>query len=440
MRFTDALRRLRASPAADGVPELKGAPLVGHAAAFRSDPFALMGRAASEGSMVRISLPGAPVWLVTDPRFVGAMLDDQGDWVRGEGLAPLLGRNMLTSNGAAWSTARTMAQPSFHPRMTDVAAGIFARHAGPLLDALPSPDDGPTDLALRLGQVFAEAAPPAFGLDVRPHEAARFPGALDVLQTWAFRSLAGGARRSSAVRDAQALLDGILARSLAHAPAPGPPTLLERLRQDHSIPRDDLAGHLRLLLIASADNPPNTTASVLWLLAHHPAPTAALVAQVDRTLGPRPPTPEDLAALPLLQAIIDESLRLLPPVWWLARHATRDTALGPHALPAGTLAFLGTYWLHRDPTRWAEPERFDPARFAPGAPPPPDGSYLPFGRGPRRCVGTRFARQTIALAVVMVLQRFQLRPAHPRPLPWFGRFALRSRCGVPVHLERRTSR
>ena len=435
MRFTRALQRLRGT--AHPAPELPGLPVVGHAAAFRDAPFTLLGRAAQQGPVVRVKLLDRTAWLVTDPTLVGSMLDHQHTWVRGEGLAPLLGTNVLTTNGPAWSTARTMAQPSFHPAMTDHGATTFARHAAPLLDAWPTPDN-PTNLAQKLGQLFASAAPPMFGLTLHAHEAQRFPAALDTLQTWAFRSLAGGSRRTSAVRDAQALLDGILARNLAAPPTAGPPTYLQRLRQDHAIPRDALADHLRLVLIASADNPPNTTASVLWLLAHHPPILRALVEAIDHTVGPTIPEPAHLDQLPLLHAIIDESLRLLPPVWWLARHATHHTTLGEYTVPKGTLAFIGTWWLHRNPTVWPHPERFDPERFS--TPTAPDGAYLPFGRGPRRCIGTRIALQTVALAVVMVLQRFALTPAQPRPLPWYGRFALRSRVGVPVHLTRRPTR
>jgi len=433
MLLSRALARLRrSSDTASPLPDMAGLPLVGHAAQFREDPFVLLGQAAAKGPLVRVRLLDKLVWVVTDPALVHELLDDQDTWRRGEGLAPMLGRNMLTSNGADWTAARQLARPSFHPKMTDRGAAAFGACAAPLLDAWTAPAS--IDLARQLGTVFALAAPPVFGMHLRPDEAARLPAALDVLQTWAFRSLAGGSRRSSDVKAAQELLNGVLDRNLTRAPDAGPPTYLERIRQDHAVPREDLADHLRLVLFAATDNPPNTTAIILWLLAHHPEVLRQLVADIDSVLGDRLPTPADLDALPLLDRVIDESMRLIPPAWWLARIAAEDTVLGGHPMPAGTYAFIGIYWLHRHPEAWTDPDRFDPARFTQ---PPPAGAFLPFGQGPRRCIGTRFARQSVAMAVAMVLQRFVLTPDHPRPLPWYGRFTLRSRVGVPMRMAPR---
>lgn len=433
-----AWRHDRHSP---DVPVLGGTPVLGQLAAFRSDAYAVLRRAAELGDIVRFNVLHQPVYFVGRPEALPPLFDSQDVWLRGEGLQPLLGRNVLTTNGEEWRRGRSLAQPTFHPRMVARLTDAFASAAREEVPTWDRFGDQPFDAAAEAVRLFARAASPTFGLRFEDDELADYPDALLRLQSWGFMALAGGSPRSAQVKADFALLDRILARALAAPPQTrGPPTYLERIRQDHSIPRDRLADHLRLVLIASTDNPPNTVAFALWQLARNPAWEEALRAELDAVLAGEAPDAASLEHLPLLGRVVDETLRICPSVYMLARTAQVDTDLGGHPVGAGTLALAGTWLAHRHPSAWTEPDRFDPDRFLPERSAGRHRfAYLPFGSGPRRCIGSLLARQQMCVALALILQRFTVSAALDGDLPLRGLFALRSTAGVPCRLEPRRS-
>ena len=421
------------------VPLLPGTPLLGSLPTFRKNAFAVLKEADALGDVVRINLFHTPIYFVKHPDALPPLFDTQDLWLRGEGLQPMLGRNVLTTNGTEWQSSRELAQPSFHPSMTDLASEDFVQRAMSYLEEWRkfTKSDEPTDLACEVVRLFAKCATPAFGLDLLPEHVEAFPDVVLRLQRWAFANLAGGKGRSRQVRKDMAMLDEIIANSLAlPAPDDKPPSYLERIRQDHSIDRDRLRDHMMLVLIASADNPPNAWAYVIWTLADNLRWEEAVRAEIQEVLGDEPPTVEALEKLPLLARVVDEVLRLYPPVWMLARNSQRDAVLMEHSIPAGTLALAGTYFIHRHPEFWEQPEVFDPDRFLPERVATRHRlAYLPFGAGPRRCIGSRLALQQIRLLLVLFLQRFRATRASSDPLPLQGLFALRSLSGIPCRLE-----
>ncbi|HET6345393.1 MAG TPA: cytochrome P450, partial [Myxococcota bacterium] len=112
-----------------------------------------------------------------------------------------------------------------------------------------------------------------------------------------------------------------------------------------------------------------------------------------------------LGRLPLLRQVVQESMRLFPPAWLLARQAERDTSLGGVPVRRGTTVLIGVNQLHRHPAFWSSPDEFMPTRFAAGAPPP--GAYVPFGLGPRNCVGMRLGMVEAMLILAMVTRRYR---------------------------------
>lgn len=140
-----------------------------------------------------------------------------------------------------------------------------------------------------------------------------------------------------------------------------------------------------------------TTATALtwWsaLLLAHPAAARRARAEVDAVLGGAPPGPGDMHRLPWLQATLKEALRLYPPTTALmTRRCTAPLRPGGHTLPARTMLRVTVWAIHRDPRWFPAPDTFRPERFLPDAPPPPRGAYLPFGLGPRACIGQHFAQ------------------------------------------------
>ena len=145
---------------------------------------------------------------------------------------------------------------------------------------------------------------------------------------------------------------------------------------------------------------------------------------------------DDLARLPYTTMVIQEAMRLYPPVWGLPRKALAADEIGGYRIPAGADVMICPYTLHRHPGFWADPDQFVPERFAPGAPPPAHRyAYIPFGAGPRVCVGSHLGMMEAVLVAAMVARRFRFELAgaeDPRPEP---NLSLRVRGGLPVRVR-----
>lgn len=167
----------------------------------------------------------------------------------------------------------------------------------------------------------------------------------------------------------------------------------------------------------------DTTASALtwigWTLASQRESTERAVAEVDQVLGGREPTFDDLPKLAHLGRCIKETLRRFPPaVGVIARQAAEDVEIGGWQLPRGSLARIMTYVLHHDERWFPEPHKFDPDRFAPERIESiPAGAYLPFGLGPRACIGAGLATLEMTLFAAQLLQRYRLAPAQDQAAP-----------------------
>lgn len=159
-----------------------------------------------------------------------------------------------------------------------------------------------------------------------------------------------------------------------------------------------------------------TAVSMTWawlLLAGHRDVEAQLHAEIERVLGGRAPTVADLPELVYTRQVLDETLRLYPPIWVDPRVAIADDVLGGYPLAAGTVLMPVLFATHRHPEFWPDPERFDPARFDPelakGRHPM---AHVPFGGGPRVCLGMAFAYQEMVLAVATIAQSFRLQRSY----------------------------
>ena len=186
-----------------------------------------------------------------------------------------------------------------------------------------------------------------------------------------------------------------------------------------------------------------TSLALTWtwyLLSQNPAAREQFERELDVVLHGRPPEYSDLADLPYLRMVVDEAMRLYPPAWGFSRQALSDDTLSGFRLPRGWLAFVVPYALHRHPRYWQNPESFDPERFSPErSADRPKFVYLPFGAGPRRCIGDQFALIEIHLTLATFAQsyRLQLVPGH-KVDPW-PLITLRPRFGMPMIIERRQS-
>jgi cytochrome P450 len=198
-----------------------------------------------------------------------------------------------------------------------------------------------------------------------------------------------------------------------------------------------LRDELITILLAGHETTASTLSWAWYLVGRHPEAAAALHAEAVEVLGDRTPDHEDLARLPYTTTVIQETMRLYPPVWGLTRKSVAADVIDGYRVPAGADVMISPYTLHRHPGFWPEPDEFRPERFATSATPVAHRyAYIPFGAGPRVCVGSHLGMMEATLIAAMVARdfRFEL-PAGVRAVPE-AMLSLRVRGGLPVRVLR----
>jgi cytochrome P450 len=178
-----------------------------------------------------------------------------------------------------------------------------------------------------------------------------------------------------------------------------------------------------------------------YWISQNPEVERKLHAEVDAVLGARTPTVEDLPKLEYTRMVFQEALRITPPVWCVDRRARDDDAIGGYRIPAGTCVLISPYVLHRHPKYWDNPGQFRPERFTEEeSAKRPAYAYFPFGGGPRRCIGMRFAMMEGVLFLAVLSQSFSVRMKPDHPIALSPKVNLPAKFGLPMIVrERRPS-
>ena len=192
----------------------------------------------------------------------------------------------------------------------------------------------------------------------------------------------------------------------------------------------ELIGQATVLFIAGHETSSNALTWTLFLLSQHPRILSDLRDELHGLLHGAAPTPAQREHLPLLDRVLKESMRLLPPASISLRVSTAPFELGPYQLPRGTTVFFSQYVTHHMPELYPQPERFLPERWA--AIDPPVYAYLPFGGGPRMCIGASFALLEIKIALALIVQRFTLALRPGARIDRRLRITLAPRQGMPM--------
>jgi cytochrome P450 len=199
-----------------------------------------------------------------------------------------------------------------------------------------------------------------------------------------------------------------------------------------------LRDEVMTLLLAGHETTSNTLTWTWYLLSQHPEVEAKFHAELAAVLGGRVPMMEDLPKLTYTRMILDESLRLYPPVYALARGGIEADQVGGYDLPRRSIITMSPYLTHRHPEFWPEPEKFDPERFSPEEEAKrPRYAYVPFGGGPRQCIGNSFALTEAQLVLATVGQQYRLRLAPDYQMELEPLITLKPKGGLPMMLEKR---
>lgn len=420
----------------------------------RRDPLALLvGLQREHGDVVAFRVGPQRVWLLSDPDLVRELLVARHrETVKGRALQEarrVVGDGLLTSEGERHLRQRRLIQPVFHQERIAGYGAAMVDHAERAVDRW-RPGEA-LDAAVEMQRLaLAIVGETLFGADVEA-EAPEVGAALTTAFAAFDRYLipfSGLLRRlplpvNRRVAAAEAQLERVLFGLIeARRRRPGGDDLVSLLlaaRDDDGTGMDDRQVRDEAMTIFIAGH--ETTALALgwtWgLLARTPQAEARLHEELDRVLGGRRPTVDDLPSLTYTRACVAEAMRLYPPAWVMGRKATVDTPLGDWLLPAGTVAVASQWIVHRDPRWWPEPDRFLPERWLEPRGEAPRLAYFPFGAGPRICVGERFAWMEAILLVATIGRRVRLRLAPGQELDPKAMLTLRPRQGLAMIPEAR---
>lgn len=418
--------------------------LLGHLPAFRQDPLAFLSDCMETGrNVVPLRLSFVRAFLLLDPGDIERVLVRdyrqfrKPFWLRTPDVRRLLGRGLVTSDGDSWRTQRRACQPAFHPGLLPSYGRTIGALAERMLDGWTAgqPRDVLRDMTRLTLEVIGQTL---LGVNMAPvtEEISAIMATLMACfnaRAFGLLPLPPSLREARAVRRLDALVDRLIAESLASA-SDGPPTLLARLSAEPggTVGRHGLREQVKTFLAAGHDSSSLTLAWALLLLAAHPEADAALAAELSAVLTGQAPAPEDLPRLPYTQAVIKETLRLYPPLWMAGRQAVQRCEIGGQAVPAGALVVTSPWPVQRLARFFPDPSEFRPERWLTGETADlPRCAYFPFGGGPRVCIGMGFALMESALILAATARRFRL-TTHGQPdlRPW-ATMTLRP----PMHLR-----
>lgn len=433
--------------------------LLGNLREFRRDVLGLVvSSAAKYGDVVRCRLGPQVVHLINHPDAIAQVLQKRAANYdkrtrSSSSIKSVTGDSLLTCNGEFWKRQRRMDQPAFHHRQIAGFADQMTAAATCMLDRWQA---GPQtlDIASEMAHLtYSIVGQTLFSFDTHS-DAETVEQAMRVILPHVFNRLGNlinpplwlptpANRRFSR---SLAAVDQVVYRIIHQ----------HRLAQDRGEPDHDLLGMLMrardaetgaglddsqlrnetiTFLLAGHETTANALTWIFYLISQHPVVELLLLEEITYVLAGKTPTLADIPQLPYTKSVIQESMRLYPPIWIIERRVIQQDVICGYTLPAGSAVVISPYALHRHPTFWREPEKFDPARFHAGVP----EAYIPFGAGPRFCVGNEFAMLEAQLITVMVLQAFQLKlvPGHPvEPQP---DITLRSKHGMRMTLQPRIS-
>jgi cytochrome P450 len=433
---------------------LKGLAFV---AGFVRNPLAVVPQAAYDSDLVAAMRGRTPIVWITAPAMIRTvLLDEREKFLKLSQirlLSPLLGKGILTSEGADWKWQRQASAPMFRPQDLVGFVPTFVRAAQGVIERWRAQPGAvqPVD------RCMTEATFEVISATLLPSADARLPQAIERstglfqrsgawgqlfaianLPRWLPRpGLRSMARAVEAMRTAGAAL---IAERRAHPGAKD--DLLQRLMQardpetGQTMNGEQLVDNLLTFYLAGHETTAKALTWTLYLLARSPEWARALEEEIERATGGEEINAGHLENLQLTQQVLKESMRLYPPVPLMARQAVAGAQLGAHPIRAGTSVVMPIYAIHRHARRWEDPDAFDPTRFAPQREAAiPRYQYMPFGAGPRICIGMGFAMMEATAILATLLRHARFAPVAGREPAPVARVTLIPGGGMPLRVR-----
>lgn len=440
-------------------PGPTGQTMLGSFGAIRKNPLAYLDTIwRSYGDVVQFPVPKPPSYLVNDPEGVRSVLVTNArnygkSTIQYSALSLVTGEGLLSADTAEWKRQRPMVQPAFHREtLTSIVAHVAAAAERIIDDWNALPEGSVIDIDGTIMNAALEVVGHAlFGSDLSADADVLTNATLDALDVVIARARVpisppawvptpGNRKLSNSV----AALDGAVHSMLdARGIREMPQDMLDLLitgRDDegNSLTETEIRDQIVTFIVAGHETVASALTWTFALLAENPEVMRALQAEADAVLGGKAAQFADYQRLPYARAVIDETLRLYPPAWLITRNSLGDDVLGGYEVPNGSLIIMSPWLLHRHPEVWVNPDRFDPQRFIDGA--VDRSAFIPFGAGPRQCIGRDFAYVEAVLLLSSLVAHFDLEyPAGRQRPPAVPLVTMRPLGGLHLRVRARSA-
>ncbi len=408
------------------------------------------------GDMFTLDFGAARMYMIANPDAIYEMLvTKNAQFYKGQqyrdrqrGLARFLGNGLLTSDGEFWKRQRKLTAPALHAKRIENYAETMVSVTEQMLSHWH--DNAELDIDQEMMHATLKiVAKSLFNVDMEGKNADRIGAALTVLQhnmggmslvpNWV--PTPAKIRTNRAIRAMDQIVYGLISERRRTDEDYGDllsMLLSARDEDDKGMSDEQVRDEAVTLMLAGHETTANVLNWTFMLLAQNPDVEAKLHDELDRALGGRAPTLADLKQLPYTEMVVKESMRLFPPAYSFGRMAIEDTTVAGYDLPANTDVNIFTYFVHRDSRWWDEPERFNPERFSPvNEANIRRYAYLPFGGGPRVCIGNSFAMMEARLMLATIAQHYQLRLKPGQVVETDPLITLRPLGGLQMRIEQR---
>jgi cytochrome P450 len=460
------LARTQAIPAdlTQPAPLFHPRPIIGCLPELKRDPLAFLRDANKLGDIVRLPLMRYTALLLAHPHHIQDVMSRRFRnynkqtrlFIR---LQQVVGQGLLTSDGDLWHRQRRLAQPAFHSKhMTGFVETMCDCIQDALHDAEPFADsDEPMDMLDAMSHLTMRVVSRTLLSADITDETAIVAEALEFMVPYMMDTnnrlfspdnwfpTARKRKFKRYLKDMDAVVMGFIQQRRNDTNPP--PDLLSLLMaaqdEDDGQKMSDrqLRDEVMTMFLAGHETTAVAVSWAFYLISTHPVVGRRIQKELDDVLGCRAATFDDVSALTYTRQVLLETMRLYPPVFILGRRACEDDVIGGQAIRKGEVTMFSPWLTHRHRDFWPNPEAFDPDRFHPDLEKKHHPfAYLPFGGGPRRCIGQNFALMEGVLILAAFLQRFEVHLA-PGYQPKLGiALTLRPVEGLPVHLIRRQDR
>ncbi len=441
-------------------PGPRGIPGIGCLPELRRDVLGLMLRGMRDyGNVVRYKLGPLTVHLVCHPDdiahvFAHPQRYDKNTFASAK-IRQVTGDGLLVTNGDQWLAQRSAIQPAFAASRVDEYIGLIVARTQRMLDIWEgiARRGEPIDVASEMMRLTYSVVEQALFSTSTQEGMGEIEDAISVAMEHAYRKVqnplslpaflptAANRRFRRAMQTLEYRVDQIISE---HRQGRGYNDLLSDLMSSNSASgcplMDDsaLRSQTITLLLAGHETTANALTWLWYMLDQHPCVAECVRDEADRVFGNTEITRDRVNALHYTSMAFCETLRLHTPIWAIVRHVIVDDVIAGYHIPRGTRLVISPYVTHRHPEFWPEAERFDPLRFESEKLRSMNRcAYLPFGGGPRFCVGKNLARLEGLIVTAMIAQRFRLRLLPGHRVEHDPGITLRCRDGLMMKLEAR---